>query len=132
MKNYGESMNRTINAQERRRVRIESRREFMRLVDEALSAKEIAARLGCSVSRVHRRAARLGIQIGKRNGTGRIGAFVPRPLIENANAIAQEAGVSTSALVARAMKVVFADKATARRVLGKDALPVRGYRVEGA
>jgi len=131
MKNYGESMNRTINAQERRRVRIESRREFMRLVDEALSAKEIAARLNCSVSRVHRRAARLGIQIGKQSGTGRIGAFVPRPLIDNVSAIAKAAGVSNSAMVARTIKAVFADPAIARRVLGKDALPVRGYRVEG-
>lgn len=117
-------MDRNFTPQERRRL-------ITMLADDGLSAAQIALRLKISRQRIHKIAAAMGLQIGKRGGTARIGAFVPRPLIDNVRAIAKAAGVSNSVMVARTIKAVFADPATARRVLGKDAMPVRGYRAEG-
>jgi len=113
-----------------------SRRDRVRLIamlaDDGLTSRQIAERLGISKRRVNQIATNAGFSIGKRGGTGRIGAHVPRLLIGNIADIAAEAGCSRSALVGRAIKAVFEDKATARRMLGKSALPVRRYAAEVA
>lgn len=98
------------------------------LSDDGLSSKQIATKLGISKQRVNRIASSAGLQIGKQGGTGRIGAWVPRRLIASIGDLANDAGCSRSALLGRVIEAVFADKAMAMRLLGKAALPVRGYR----
>lgn len=98
------------------------------LSDNGVPIKQIAAQLGISKQRVVQIASRHAIPIGKQGGTGRIGAWVPRRLIASIGDLANDAGCSRSALLGRVIEAVFADKAMATKLLGKAALPVRGYR----
>lgn len=103
------------------------RRRIQVLADDGWTSEQIAVELGISRQRVNRIASKAGVLIGKRGGTGRVGAWVPRRLIAAIGSLANDAGVSRSVMVGRAIEVVFSDPAVAKRVLGKGALPVRGY-----
>lgn len=123
--------NRQENALLRREQNLNSQRrrhKIAEFADDGMSSEQIASRLGITKQRVNRIANRAGILIGKQGGTGRIGAWVPRRLIASIGDLANDAGCSRSALLGRVIEAVFADKAMAMRLLGKAALPVRGYR----
>lgn len=107
----------------------ERRRLIVLLSDDGLSSTQIAERLGISQRRVNRIAARAGLQIGKSGGSARLGCWVPRRLIGHIGDLANDAGCSRSAMVARVIEAVCSDPAFAKKLLGKEAMPVRGYRV---
>ena len=109
----------------RDRVRI-----IAHMVDEGHTSREIAEKLGINRQRVCRIAERAGIPIGKRGGTGRIGAYIPRSLKMSVRRQAEAKGVSVSAYIATVLGAVCSDDTVARKTLGRQALPVRLYRAK--
>lgn len=110
-----------------------SRRELAQRIqlftDEGLSAGEIGRRLGCSRQRVLRIAQQFNVRLQPRGGSRRVGAQFNRADYELMLQLAQAAGCSVGAMLVRLARVPMAGGVvTAKRKLGRDALPKRGYR----
>lgn len=97
------------------------------LSDEGMSSDQIAEKLGITKRRVNRIAKKAGLKIGKQGGTRRVGAWLDELSVDNIAVVAEEAGVSRSAMVARSLRAMYRDIPTAKKFLGKDAQPKRGY-----
>lgn len=110
-------------------ARIARHRQLVELALEGASSREIAAELGISHQRVCRIAFRCGIkQIAKPGGTRRIAVWVPNSRLQVLDVISRAAGVTRDEMLSRIASISLQDERSARRLLGKAALPKRPYR----
>ncbi|CAM5771932.1 hypothetical protein LMIY3S_03674 [Labrys miyagiensis] len=91
------------------------------MAEDGHSASEIAEALQMKRRAVCALAARNGIVIGRRGGTRRVGAYVPRVTFGVVDKLATDAGISRSAMIGRIVKAVCGNVAAAKRFLGKQA-----------
>ena len=98
------------------------------LADEGLTAGEIGERLAMSRQRVMRVAAQFKIRLQPRGGSRRIGVQFNGARYDILKQLADDAGISVGAIIARLAAVVVDDGiVVAKKRLGRHALPKRPY-----
>jgi hypothetical protein len=106
-------------------------RQIAQLVDDGLTAAEVADRLALPRTQVIRIAARTGLRLGT-PGLRRIGVALSPERCAVIRSLAREAGIAPSTMLARIAGFVVDDgPEAALRRLGRHAQPKRTYRRAG-
>lgn len=99
-----------------------------RMAFEGMTTRQIAAKLGISRQAVSQMSKRYGFPIGDRGATLRITGRINCHLFPKFALLAEAAGQSTGAYLARMIKVATEDPEGHRRYMGRAAQPTRAYR----